>query len=295
MSLLIDAGRIGRRYASLRASQRHKSMALIRVLRPPKSSLWPVLGERSGPWAARRLAHVILKRFVSEVFGENCYLIASEATRQAIVVDPGVGAASAMSEQLAADGLELGAVLLTHGHSDHVWDAGTLAGLVPVYVSEPDFYRLANPFDIGGASTLQIRDQFPGSYTGPKNLLNLPPELFVGGGGELVPGISLRALAAPGHTEGSTLYFISDRWSAAVEQFAGALPGSNTLVLTGDVLFKNSIGRTDLAGGDPAVMSATLRTLKQVIAPDSMLFPGHGEATTMSAELANNPFLRKDS
>nr|NLD39753.1 MBL fold metallo-hydrolase [Actinomycetales bacterium] len=234
---------------------------------------------------------MILQRFVTDVFSENCYVVADEEHRQAVVVDPGGGIAATVLRALEESGLELGAVLLTHGHPDHVWDAAEVAGDLPVYVAEPDLYRLEDP--VGPPSPLSntMRQAFPTPYRRPLDVRVLPDALLAGGGAELVPGVSIRALAAPGHTEGSTLYFLAGEWSDAVSSAAGAPAGTTGLVLCGDVVFRGSVGRTDLPGGDHEVMLWTLRTLKQVIDPAAMLFPGHGPGTTMAQELRHNPFL----
>ncbi|MHB1490599.1 MAG: MBL fold metallo-hydrolase, partial [Cellulomonas sp.] len=89
--------------------------------------------------------------------------------------------------------------------------------------------------------------------------------------------LGLRALHAPGHTEGSTLYLVDLT--------------SGPAALTGDVLFAGTIGRTDLPGGDSAAMARTLRDVVPLVSPDARLFPGHGPATSLAAERRSNPFL----
>lgn len=238
---------------------------------------------------------MILERIIADVFAENCYVVANEIERHALVIDPGSGTAAAVARTLTAHNLTLGAVLLTHGHSDHLWDAAAVAGDLPIYIPEPDLYRVDEPFGPPGNIDLAYASLFQGPYARPRNVRTLPPALLGHDGAQLLPGIPLRALAAPGHTEGSTVYFLDGTWGPEVVEMAGAqVDGSGReglLAFTGDVIFKDSIGRTDFPGGDDAVMRYTLRTLKQVIHPDTMLFPGHGEATMMRRELAHNPFL----
>lgn len=235
---------------------------------------------------------MILERIVAEVFGENCYFLAADPSTTAVVVDPGSGTAPAVGNALERHGLTLGCVLLTHGHPDHVWDAAAVAGVAPVYIAEPDLYRLENPL-AGSPLALGMVGLFPQPWTRPANVQTLGPEFFAGGGSELVPGVALRALPAPGHTEGSTVYFLDAEWPGAVAQWVGepAAHGIQPLALTGDVIFRGSIGRVDLPGGDADVMMWTLRTLKQVVDPRTWLLPGHGQGTTMAHELATNPFL----
>ncbi|HZK05650.1 MAG TPA: MBL fold metallo-hydrolase [Actinomycetaceae bacterium] len=234
---------------------------------------------------------MIFERYVTDVFAENCYVLADANRRRAVVVDPGAGTAAPVAAILHDHDLHLDAVLLTHGHPDHVWDAAAVAGDTPVYVPAPDAYRLENPLETLSALAPVLASVVPTPYRQPANVQPLPAEFFTGGGAELVPGVSVRALAAPGHTEGSTLYFMAGEWPQDIVAEAGASGGERLLVLTGDVIFRDSIGRTDLPGGDGAVMVQTLRTLKQVIDPAGMLFPGHGPATTMRRELTHNPFL----
>lgn len=232
---------------------------------------------------------MIVERVVAEVLSENCYVLAGSGS--AVVVDPGSGTASAVAGILKEHRLTVGCVLLTHGHPDHVWDAAEVAGDAPVLVPTPDHRRLEDPL-AWTPPELRAALGLP-SWRRPANVRDLGPEYVTGGGGELVPGISIRALPAPGHTEGSTVYFLTAQWPAHVAGWVGAAPTeeARTLMLAGDVVFRGSIGRTDLPGGDPDVMRWTLRTLRQVVDPTTWVLPGHGPGTTWAHELATNPFL----
>lgn len=243
------------------------------------------------PAVNRRLRDVIFQRIVVEVYAENCYLIADEEQRAAIVVDPGEGAAPQVAAELARLDLSLAAVLLTHGHADHIWDAARVAGDLPVLVPAPDRYRLEAENGVPRDLREFGRAPFTSEYVQPANIQPLGDPYFDGGGAEIAPGVVMRALAAPGHTEGSTLYFFSGTWSPGVTQAADAPADSTGLILSGDVLFRDGIGRTDFPGGDQATMESTLRTLRKVIDPAFMVFPGHGPATTFDRELKHNPFL----
>jgi hydroxyacylglutathione hydrolase len=236
---------------------------------------------------------VILRRIVSSVFGENCYVVAGAPGGSAVVVDPGAGVADAVRDMLARDGLTLGCVLLTHGHPDHVWDAAEVAGDRPVYVSGPDLPRLTDPWARRHAQTDVMRALFPGEWQRPAVVTELPPEYFTAGGAQIIPGLVTRALAAPGHTEGCTVYFLAGELDGETAAMAESGAGTQQVALTGDVIFRDSIGRTDLPGGDHEVMIWTLRTLKSAVDPATLLFPGHGPATTMAREIAHNPFLSR--
>ncbi len=256
---------------------------------------------------------MILERTVAAVFAANCYVLAAGPGQPALVVDPGAGAVRGAMSLLRANDLSLAAVLLTHGHADHVWDAqrlidtavtdGRLAQQgtsVPAYVPEPDLYRLEDP-----DSTTAIRAQGMGfeqmagtPWLVPQDLRPFPAEGF-SQAVELVPGLALRALPAPGHTEGSTLFFLNAHLGdnqllleAEVLDDPSDIQEQDYLVsLTGDVLFKGSVGRTDLPGGDQYQMWATLRLLASVVSPDTVLLPGHGAVSTMAHEHQGNPYL----
>jgi glyoxylase-like metal-dependent hydrolase (beta-lactamase superfamily II) len=214
---------------------------------------------------------VLIRTVVAPLLGTNCYLVADDAG-SCVVVDPGMGAADLVQRVLMEDGLTPVAVLLTHGHVDHTWDAATVAEehRVPVLVPEADAYRLADPLGSLGPLGLQIAEQV-GLPAGPP--VPVAHSFGVDGPAGLPPGLGLRALHAPGHTEGSTVYLVDD------------------VALTGDVLFAGTIGRCDLPGGDEVAMAATLRTLAR-LNPATRLLPGHGPASTLAAELASNPYLR---
>ena len=100
-------------------------------------------------------------------------------------------------------------------------------------------------------------------------------------------GLDLEVLHAPGHTQGSVMFTLPE-----VPDGIAAEAGVRTTVLSGDVLFAGSIGRTDLEGGDGATMNRTLRDVVLPLADDALVLPGHGPATTMERERATNPYLQ---
>jgi len=223
------------------------------------------------------------------VFGANCYVLASPEG-SCVVVDAGAGTAQAVIASVREHGLEPVAVLATHGHVDHTWDAAALCDEfdVPLLLHEADAYRIADPFGSLGlgaadgsasgplAQALRGMGIDPRDYCAPARV-----ETFATRPGEArdlgLVGLGVRALHAPGHTEGSTFYLVE------------LTDGPATL--TGDVLFAGTIGRTDLPGGDAAVMTRTLRDVVPLIAADARVFPGHGPATSIAAERRSNPFL----
>ncbi|MGV8977550.1 MAG: MBL fold metallo-hydrolase [Cellulomonas sp.] len=231
---------------------------------------------------------------VAPVFGANCYVIVAD-DRTCVIVDAGGGVAPEVRRVVAERGLTPVAVLATHGHVDHTWDAAELTSAfsVPLILHAADTYRLADPFgtlgevgtsqDAGGplAQALAQIGAAPSSYRAPERV-----EPFGGPPGPdgrtadvtlELGGVRLVARHAPGHTEGSTLYL---------------LDGEPAVALTGDVLFAGSIGRCDLPGGDAGVMSATLRDVVRTLSPQTLVLPGHGPSSRVAVELRGNPYLR---
>lgn len=290
---------------------------------------------------------MIVEKTLAPVFGVNCYVLAAGPGQLAVVVDPGAGSVRGALALLRSHRLTLGAVLLTHGHADHVWDvqrlieAAAVEGLlaqgkkqpalgtnrtqalgvghdgeareaasdagtqgnsasVPVYIPEPDRYRLDDPDTTTAirANGMTFADMADSPWLAPREIRIVPPSAY-SQAWEIVPGVGLQAVAAPGHSEGSTLFFFNAHLGDNALLFEAEVLDDPSdieerdylLALSADVLFKGSVGRTDLPGGDQIQMWATLRFLGSAISPDTVLLPGHGAVTTMAHENAGNPYL----
>lgn len=234
-----------------------------------------------------------ISTLVAPVFGTRCSVVVG-AQRSCVVVDAGAGAGTQVRALVEREGLRPRAVLATHGHADHTWDAPALAATydVPVVLHAADAYRLADPFGTLGVLDPRHDPRGPLAQSLVAAGVDLaswrPParvEPFGASGDarsadvELVwDDVRLTARHAPGHTEGSTLYLVDVGADAPT-------------VLAGDVLFAGSIGRTDLPGGDDRAMAATLRDVVTTLPPDAVVLPGHGPATDVRTELATNPYL----
>ena len=237
--------------------------------------------------AADRLTIVLTIAFPALVAGTNCYVLAPAAGEEALIVDPGVGVTGQLAEVLAEHRLRPAAVLLTHGHFDHVYSVTPVCGTadVPAYIHEEDRYRLKDPMsDVGPELIAMFEQQF-----GQKATWREPSDVLALADGQrlTLAGLDLQVLHAPGHTQGSVLFTLS-----GVPDGIAAQADVRSTLLSGDVLFAGSIGRTDLAGGDGAAMNRTLRDVVLPLADDVLVLPGHGPATTMKHERATNPYLQ---
>lgn len=201
--------------------------------------------------------------FSAGPFATNTYVL--EEGGRAVIVDPGMHAAERISQLQAEKGWEIESVLLTHGHLDHVRDAGAFD--VPVWIHPADAYMLEH------GEPAQSRPLFEVESMPAIRDLHLLDETV----GFDCLGQKMRVVHAPGHSPGSVLV-VCDGLDFA---------------LVGDVIFQGSIGRTDLPGSDPLAMEATLKGPVADLSDSLQLLPGHGPATTMAAERASNPFLKQ--
>ncbi|MFZ2509982.1 MAG: MBL fold metallo-hydrolase [Gordonia sp. (in: high G+C Gram-positive bacteria)] len=220
---------------------------------------------------------MILTGFPSGMFQTNCYIVADEDTREAIIIDPGQDAAPNVRTILAEQSLTPVAVFLTHGHLDHTWNAQELADefSIPAYIHPADRGQLAHPGEgLGKALAVMIGVM---KFREPEKVIEF------GDHEELdVAGIRWKVDHAPGHSPGSVLL------SMQVSTEAGPAP----VCFAGDVLFQGSIGRTDLPGGSHQQLLDSIS--EQLLTRDdqTLVLPGHGPQTTIGAERAGNPFLR---
>ncbi len=224
---------------------------------------------------------MLIASFAAGPLAANCYLLATSAGADCVVVDPGMDAFDTLSEVVAEHRLTPAAVLLSHGHLDHVADAAAVAARwsLPCWVHPADRYMLSDPL-AALPSSMHAMVAPPGE---PTPVFVEPADLRCYVDGELLvlAGLSISVTYAPGHTGGSVLLRTAYPDDAAVD----------SVVLSGDVLFAGSIGRTDLPGGDHATMLDTLRR-HLVSLPDSVVvLPGHGAQTTIARERAHIPYL----
>jgi hydroxyacylglutathione hydrolase len=221
---------------------------------------------------------VLIAGFPAGPWGTNCYVAATGPGSECVVIDPGKDAAAGVDEVVRQHRLKPVAVLVTHGHVDHMWCVAPVAGAydATAWIHPDDRHLLADP--MAGMSPETSAMLLGGNYewAEPDDVRELTDlqELELAG---------LRFVVdhAPGHTEGSVTF----RSPYDAEDIS-------EVMFSGDLLFAGSIGRTDLPGGDHPTM---LRSLAQKVLPlrdDVVVLPGHGEQTSIGRERATNPFLQ---
>lgn len=192
---------------------------------------------------------------------ENCYIISDRTSGDAVVVDPGYEAERILAA-LGAMEVRVQAIWLTHGHTDHVGAVAPLVDAleVPVYMHPADL-----PLFARAAQTGQLYGMRFDQPEAPDQSLSEGDSVYCG-------TLAFEVMHVPGHSPG---------------QVAFVAPG---LCFSGDLLFRGSIGRTDLPLSDPAAMPESLKRIA-ALPDDTVVFPGHGEVTTIGEEKLQNPFL----
>ncbi|HWG23172.1 MBL fold metallo-hydrolase [Actinospica sp.] len=223
---------------------------------------------------------MLIAGFPAGSFGTNCYVIAPAAGERCVVVDPGQEAVDGVAEILRTHRLRPAAVVLTHGHLDHMWSVAPVCGAhdVPAYIHPADRFMLADP--LKGVSAQFAAFVGGTTFTEPDEVRELADGGALGLAGVL--GFDLVVDHAPGHTKGSVTFTLP-RLDAA---------GDPDVLFSGDLLFAGSIGRSDLPGGDPVELDESLARVVLPRPDDTIVLPGHGGETTIGRERASNPFLR---
>lgn len=219
-------------------------------------------------------SEVLIDRVIAKAFATNCWILSQAGSGEGLVVDPGIGDPylhQALLDRCRELRLRPIAALITHGHLDHMFSIAPLceSERIPAFIHSDDRALLANP---ERALTKSTQAMIPReiTFTEPDEVVELSDGLSI----ELA-GLRLTIRHAPGHTPGSVVALVNGEY-----------------LVSGDVLFAGSIGRTDLPLGSLSDMESSLRA-KIIPLPDEVIvLPGHGRTTTIGAERRNNSFLR---
>lgn len=204
-----------------------------------------------------------IQRFILGPLQTNAYLLANESTREAIVIDPGLDPTLLLK---ALTDWQVKAILLTHAHFDHIGglEAVRTAHHCPVYIHQQEEEWLTTPERNGSLRWSQ--------FCPP--IITKPAEHFLQGGDKLqFIGSTFHVLHTPGHSPGS-VSFLCDQH-----------------VFSGDALFRTAIGRTDLPGGHLKQLLASIHEQLFLLDDNTVVYPGHGEQTTIIYEKQHNPFV----
>ena len=204
-----------------------------------------------------------VEKFVTGLISTNCYLVINEDTKQAVVIDPAACPSYLMSH-IKSEGLKVEAILLTHGHFDHIMGIdGFLSEFdVPVYVHEDDADAMEDP-------VLNQSSTYTSGYTfGKARYLRDHQTL------ELV-GYTFQVIHTPGHTKGGCCYYVA----------------SEDVLFSGDTLFQNSVGRTDFVNSSTSDLVHSVREKLFLLPDDTMVYPGHMGETKIGHEKKYNPYV----
>lgn len=205
-----------------------------------------------------------IKRLVLGLVRTNCYIVYKEDTKKAVIIDPAADSRRIM-EEISALGITPEAVLLTHGHFDHMLAADSLRNgyHIPVCVLKEDAELLKVP-------NLNCSEQFLRMAYG----ISADEELTDGQKLVFLDG-AFTVIATPGHTEGSCCYYAAEE----------------DILFSGDTLFQGSVGRTDLPTGRAAQLSVSIREKLFVLPDNTLVLSGHGDETTIGEEKQYNPYV----
>lgn len=210
------------------------------------------------------MADLKIGRLTLGVCQTNCYFIYEEGSTDVIFIDP-ADKGDYIYEALKERGFLVAGILLTHAHFDHIWGSKALREL-----SGAKIYAYEGEKALCMDAQKNVSDQVGRPYT-------VEPDVYLKDGEEVtIAGMTCRLIATPGHTEGSCCYYFEDA----------------KLLISGDTLFQESVGRTDFPTGS---QSALVRSIKEklFVLPDEVkVYPGHGDVTSIGAEKQYNPYCQ---
>ena len=209
------------------------------------------------------MADLKIGRIVMGICQTNCYFVYEEGRTDVIVFDP-ADKGDYIYQALKEKGFLVKAILLTHGHFDHIWGVEKLKEL-----SGAKVYAYEGEKEVCESASVNVSKK-------AGRACESKADEYIRDGEEItVAGISCQLLATPGHTKGSCCYYFE----------------KDKLLISGDTLFQESVGRTDLPTGSMSSLVRSVREKLMILPEDVKVYPGHGESTTIGHEKELNPFL----
>ena len=208
------------------------------------------------------MAEIRIGRMTIGSYATNCYLLYREGAKEAIVVDP-ADAGEQIYSKLKEKGFQVAAILLTHGHFDHIWGAKALKEM-----SGAKIYALKDELSVCENAKTNVSEWAGRAYT-------LTPDILTEDGENLeLAGMNCRVIATPGHTQGSCCYYFEEA----------------DILVCGDTVFCESVGRTDFPTGSSSQLVRSIREKIFTLPEKTTLYPGHGDSTTVEYEKKYNPY-----
>ena len=209
------------------------------------------------------MADIKIGRMMLGVCQTNCYFVYREGSSKVIFIDP-ADYGEQIYKAMKDNGFEVVAILLTHGHFDHIWGCSRLRQLTsaPVYAYEGEEKVLLS-------ADLNVSAGAGRACTVKANTLLKDGEEVT------VEGMTFKLIATPGHTQGSCCYYFEEA----------------NMLISGDTLFEESVGRTDLPTGSMSTLVRSVKDKLFVLPDDTVVYPGHGDSTTIGHEKKYNPFI----
>jgi len=209
------------------------------------------------------MADIKIGRMMLGVCQTNCYFVYREGSSKVIFIDP-ADYGDQIFQAMKNNGFEVAAILLTHGHFDHIWGCSRLRQMTsaPVYAYEGEEGVLLS-------SDLNVS-------AGAGRACTVKANTLLKDGQELIiEGMTFKVIATPGHTKGSCCYYFEEA----------------DMLISGDTLFEESVGRTDLPTGSMSTLVRSVKDKLFVLPDDTVVYPGHGDSTTIGHEKKYNPFI----
>ena len=194
----------------------------------------------------------------------NCYFLYQEENNKIIVVDP-ADRGEYLYNAFKEAGLEVAAILLTHGHFDHIWGCNQLRELAGVQV-----FAFEDERDLCESAKLNVSEDVGRPYTATVDWYLKDGETVT------IEGMEFKVIWTPGHTQGSCCYYFE----------------KDNILISGDTLFEGSVGRSDLPTGDGKLLSRSLKERLMILPDETLVFPCHGNSTNIADEKKYNPFCR---